>query len=156
MPKRAKRRLVSEELKTTTATTDSKSVSDQKSASDKRDKRASSQGAEAKALSRSRTENLEVPKQVKPPLISPVARRNSRFRDQGKDSIFSFRVFDQDKGDDGGYDSAIDEDSEPFYIKLLNKDKHEVGQLKSHQLQPLKNLADSIVSYLISDPSSKY
>ena len=65
-------------------------------------------------------------------------------------------MFDQDKGDDGGYDSAIDEDSEPFYIKLLNKDKHEVGQLKSHQLQPLKNLADSIVSYLIFNPNSLY
>jgi len=53
-------------------------------------------------------------------------------------------VFDQDHTQDGGYDSAIDEDSEPYFIKLLNKDKHEVAQLKCHQLQPLKNLSDSI------------
>lgn len=56
--------------------------------------------------------------------------------------MFSFRVFDQDKDQDGGYDSAIDEDREPFYMKLLNKNKVEVAQLKCKGMQPLKNLRD--------------
>ncbi len=56
--------------------------------------------------------------------------------------MFSFKVFDQDKDQDGGYDSAIDEDREPYYIKLLNKYKVEVAQLKCKEMQPLKNLRD--------------
>ena len=118
MPKRAKRKLThsaTEDITTTKATSDSKSASETKSASDKRDKRASSQGPEAKPRSRMAGEH------------SPVSRRRPHHREHRKDSIFSFRVFDQDKDNDGGYDSAIDEDSEPYYLKLLNKDKHEVG-----------------------------
>ena len=65
-------------------------------------------------------------------------------------SIFSFRVFDQDKNPDGGYDSAIDEDREPYYMKLYNKSKHEVCQLRCPQLQPLKNLDHLIVSDLLT------
>ena len=61
-------------------------------------------------------------------------------------ALFSIKVFDQDRNADGGYDSAIDEDTQPYYMKLFNKDKHEVAQLKCFELQPLKNLRDQIVS----------
>ena len=60
-------------------------------------------------------------------------------------------MFDQDKGAQGGYDSAVDEDSQPFYMKLFNKNKVEVATLKCYELQPLKSLRDQIVSQ--SSPS---
>lgn len=61
--------------------------------------------------------------------------------------MFQFKVFDQDKASEGGYDSNYDaEEKEPYYIKLLSAKNQEVAQLKCSALQPLKNLRDSIVS----------
>ena len=116
MPKRAKRKLIdnTEAVTTvTTATNDTKSTSDHKTETtdEKREKRSSSQTPRSRIAS-----------------TSPVPMRRAMNRsNSGQDSIYSFSVFDQDKTHDGGYDSAIDEDREPYYVKLLNKDKHEVG-----------------------------
>ena len=64
-----------------------------------------------------------------------------------RDTIFQFKVFDQDKASEGGYDTSSDaEEKEPYYIKLLSAGNQEVGQLKCSTLQPLKNLSDAIVS----------
>lgn len=55
---------------------------------------------------------------------------------------------------EGGYDSAVDEDRQPYYMKLLNKNNLEVAQLKCYELQPLKNIKDIIVRISVS-PSNQ-
>jgi len=42
--------------------------------------------------------------------------------------MFQFKVFDQDKTSEGGYDSGFDsEEREPYYIKLLKQRNQEVA-----------------------------
>ena len=78
------------------------------------------------------------------PMVRPTRRLSLSRR---RDTIFQFKVFDQDKASEGGYDSSSDdEEKEPYYIKLLSADNKEVAQLKCSTLQPLKNLSDAVVS----------
>ena len=76
------------------------------------------------------------------------ARSKSIIHRKEESNIFSFKVFEQDKSAVGGYDSAIDEERQPYYMRLLSKKNTEVAQLKCSELQPLKSLRDQIVSSL--------
>ena len=58
--------------------------------------------------------------------LSPLSKRRPSFS-RASNNIFAFKVFDQDKSGDAGYDSAIDEEREPYYMKLLNAKKLEVA-----------------------------
>jgi hypothetical protein len=49
--------------------------------------------------------------------VPHFARHNNlKSRKKESSTIFSFKVFDQDKSAEGGYDSAVDEDHQPYYI----------------------------------------
>ena len=56
-------------------------------------------------------------------------RRNFMFG-EGKETMLGIKVFNQDTNNDAGYDSAIDEKKEPFFMKLMNTKGVEVCQLR--------------------------
>jgi len=81
----------------------------------------------SREIKRSRTQDPALNKsrkEVSPVSVTPRPRA-TRLRDEP--SIFSFRMFDQDHSNDGGYDSAIDESREPYFMKLFNSQKNEVA-----------------------------
>jgi hypothetical protein len=56
----------------------------------------------------------------------------------------------------GGYFSANESEAdepEQYYLRLLNENNQEMGQLRSDSLQSLKNIANQIVSQRYSQSS---
>ena len=98
-------------------------------AEDAKKKRAASQDPASK--DRGRESRWEPKRENLPPGTPTGASRRRNFMfGEGKETMLGIKVFNQDTNNDAGYDSAIDEKKEPFYMKLMNTKGVEVCQLR--------------------------
>ena len=135
IPKRKRHELLSSENQDDTNDSSTTKTTKTGNAEDAKRKRAASQdrGREVKKEPR-----INLP----PGTPTGASRRRSNFFGNSEETMLGIKVFNQDKDNDAGYDSAIDEKKEPFYMKLMNTKGVEVCQLRCTEQQPLKNLRD--------------
>ena len=123
IPKRKRHELLSSENQDDTNDSSTTKTTKTGNAEDAKRKRAASQdrGREVKKEPR-----INLP----PGTPTGASRRRSNFFGNSEETMLGIKVFNQDKDNDAGYDSAIDEKKEPFYMKLMNTKGVEVCQLR--------------------------
>ena len=119
IPKRKREKLLSQDNQDDTNESSTKAGSTE----DAKRKRAASQD-------RGREIKREPRGNLPPGTPTGASRRRISMFGSSEETMLGIKVFNQDKDNDAGYDSAIDEDKEPFYMKLMNTKGVEVCQLR--------------------------